>query len=421
MGKAIIMRNCFKKIFNLVKHFSFNYIYTLLKTNLKEAELIAYWGFVIVVVNGLCYLILSYIFKNDGGAWLSNFGQSFGFASAILAFLSILLILKNIRDQNKDSHNLNTKQDQKLVTLRKQAIVTAQLTALDVFIKANRALITSYEGELKDNGQDSEDNYRLSAEIAKRKMFIQNTANEISEKANTVESDFVENEDPEKMQNNPAANHNMLSYANKVIQKIAGEESVPECAIISNNILRKLGDAMAGTENEKDRLNFLKSHNIFFAKWISAIFNESDPIDKNYNLIIKDIDHYYKVDRILPHLQEAYDEKRFKNIIRAVENEFKKNYSMKTKKYISNPFLHRKQISQFANGNISNELDSIDSIKNQEWEGLKGSGKKILSEMQCENKIHEIIFNALKESPKNLRDSATGASEAISGPANRVS
>jgi hypothetical protein len=81
-----------------------------LKPSFKSALIIIIIAAGILVFNAWIYLNpapAQFVCKIIGGPnpaesyeFMSNFGQSFGFASAILAFLSILLILKTIRDQN---------------------------------------------------------------------------------------------------------------------------------------------------------------------------------------------------------------------------------------------------------------------------------------------------------------------------------
>jgi hypothetical protein len=442
MGKAIIMRNCFKKIFNLVKHFSFNYIYILLKTNLKEAELIAYWGFVIVVVNGLCYLFLWCIFKDDGGAWLSNFGQSFGFASAILAFLSILLILKNIRDQNVESSKIDTQQEKKLKTLKNQAIITAELASLDVFIKANRDLNSFDEKEVdlqtdlintkneelvKVNDENKKEKIKkdidellkqkndlleeIRRKYLKRSIYIKNTIEAISEKYNSLKSSINNTDDEESVERN-----NLSSWKdneNKIIHKISEFEGVPACAIISENLLNLLQ-----SKNPEDRQKLLKVHKCYFAKWINDIFrfNKEEAIEYKgekikYTIddIINDIEHFYEVDRIFPSKGvDNIDKQIYRNIsIWCLEKT--KDYTLDLfrkdgkENYISTPFFHKRQISQLSNLEVFPE--AISDLEKIQWKGVENE-KYVLSSLQyklygCE--LYDIISKIQNSKMKRLR------------------
>jgi hypothetical protein len=342
-----------------------------------------------------CWIAWPYLNNQNtmGASGASDFGQSFGFASAILAFFSILLILKTIRDQNEDSIKANNIQNQKLFAINKQAMITSELASLDVFIKANRVLNNSDESELallNPNKDDQRKDY-LKMNINKRNTYITNSLSEIAYKYNLYPKIFYNLLLPNNSDSQPDGKKNVLSKIDAVVKKISEYENIPECAVMSRNLLND--EKFFLTEN--DRLKLLKSSKCYYANWINAIFNFDT------NLILDDIKNFYDVHRIFPFIENTTFDKWTNRtysilnkffIIKSLEY-FDKDICSLTKKpgspyYVSNPFFHKKQIAQLALLGDLSKIPKKEELKSIKWKNRNSN--TILSEFQYEQLKDEI-------------------------------
>lgn len=272
----------------------------------KQEKKLTFYTFrnILLIAIGIVIILMNFFLPFSGFGEMdhwSKFGESFGFSSGILSFISIILILLSLHEQSKTSSEIAENQERKIVNYQMATSITAFqaiIVSLHKNIAEHEDAINKYKESLGVIEKDEKAGKIEKIFLAQD--YIKNCEAEICRFLNQLDGldndDFnnLEEKSPNKNLEQKWKKFDILKFAYQLSQ----EEQVPVKAILSYNNQEKIENLVNTTETEAITSEDLKHalrdtiYNLFSMRLSGQQKNMSDPMDLTSDRLYLDLRYW---------------------------------------------------------------------------------------------------------------------------------